>query len=101
MHLPRVVNFGLAAAAVLLPTLGTTAVADRDEGSPDGPRTSTPVKHVVVIFQENVSFDHYFGTYPKAQNPPGEPRFVVAENTPTINGLDAALLTANPNAANP
>jgi phospholipase C len=101
MHLPRVVNFGLAAAAVLLPTLGTSAVADRGDGSRDGPPTATPIKHVVVIFQENVSFDHYFGTYPKAQNPAGEPRFVVADNTPTVNGLDDALLTANPNAANP
>jgi len=25
------------------------------------------IKHVVVIFQENVSFDHYFGTYPHAK----------------------------------
>ena len=29
-------------------------------------RTATPIKHLVVIFQENVSFDHYFGTYPNA-----------------------------------
>ena len=29
----------------------------------------------MVIFQENVSFDHYFGTYPNATNPSGEPRF--------------------------
>ena len=28
------------------------------------PHTATPIKHLVVIFQENVSFDHYFGTYP-------------------------------------
>ncbi|MEO6857696.1 MAG: DUF190 domain-containing protein [Solirubrobacteraceae bacterium] len=28
----------------------------------------------VVIFQENVSFDHYFGTYPHATNPSREPR---------------------------
>ena len=27
-------------------------------------KTATPIKHVVVIFDENVSFDHYFGTYP-------------------------------------
>jgi Phosphoesterase family len=40
--------------------------------------TKTPIKHAVVIFQENVSFDHYFGTYPDARNPPGEPRFVGA-----------------------
>jgi len=26
--------------------------------------TATPIHHLVVIFQENVSFDHYFGTYP-------------------------------------
>ncbi|MGN6628618.1 MAG: alkaline phosphatase family protein, partial [Candidatus Nitrosocosmicus sp.] len=32
------------------------------------PQTKTPIKHLVVIFQENVSFDHYFGTYPYAAN---------------------------------
>ena len=37
--------------------------------------TATPIKHLVVIFQENVSFDHYFGTYPEALNAPGEPPF--------------------------
>ena len=26
----------------------------------------TPIQHLVVIFQENISFDHYFGTYPVA-----------------------------------
>ena len=30
--------------------------------------TKTPIKHVVVIFGENISFDHYFGTYPLAAN---------------------------------
>ena len=28
----------------------------------------TPIQHLVVIFQENISFDHYFGTYPNALN---------------------------------
>jgi len=60
----------------------------------------TPIHHLVVIFPENVSFDHYFGTYPHAANPPGEPRFVAVPNTPAINGLSAALLTHNANAAN-
>jgi hypothetical protein len=41
-------------------------------GRPSGRRrTTTPIKHLVVIFQENVSFDHYFGTYPKAANTSG------------------------------
>jgi Phosphoesterase family len=45
----------------------------------------------VVIFQENVSFDHYFGTYPKAQNLAGETPFVAKKDTPTVNNLVAPL----------
>jgi phospholipase C len=63
--------------------------------------TATPIKHLVVIFQENISFDHYFGTYPNATNPAGEPAFHAAAGTPTINGLSGTLLTNNPNGANP
>ena len=63
--------------------------------------TTTPIKHLVIIFQENVSFDHYFGTYPNALNPAGEPHFSAAPNTPSVNGLSEALLTSNPNSANP
>ncbi len=43
--------------------------------------TSTPIRHLVIIFQENVSFDHYFATYPKATNPAGEPRFIAELGT--------------------
>jgi phospholipase C len=64
------------------------------------PELATPIKHLVIIFPENISFDHYFGTYPVAANPPGEPAFKPAPGTPTVNGLTAALLTNNPNAAN-
>ncbi len=64
-------------------------------------KTSTPIKHVIVIFQENVSFDHYFATYPHATNPTGEPRFVARRDTPTVNGISGALLTNNPNLVNP
>ena len=35
------------------------------------PPTTTPIKHLVVIFQENISFDHYFGTYPIRNQPCG------------------------------
>ncbi|MBV9354486.1 MAG: alkaline phosphatase family protein [Chloroflexi bacterium] len=63
--------------------------------------TATPIKHLVVVFQENVSFDHYFGTYPKATNPAGEPQFHASPDTPTVNGLNDNLLTQNPNTANP
>jgi phospholipase C len=72
--------------------------------------TATPIKHLVVIFDENVSFDHYFGTYPYAPNPPGEPAFHAKPGTAEVNGLYNAitkagpvgpLLTSNPNGSNP
>lgn len=69
--------------------------------SDDKMTTATPIQHVVVIFQENVSFDHYFATYPNAANPAGEPQFKALPNTPKVNGLTQDLLTNNPNAANP
>jgi phospholipase C len=62
---------------------------------------TTPIKHLVVLFQENVPFDRYFGVYPNALNPPGEPPFVAKPDTPTVNGLTETLLTENPNSANP
>ncbi|HEY0801694.1 MAG TPA: alkaline phosphatase family protein, partial [Steroidobacteraceae bacterium] len=50
--------------------------------------TTTPIKHVIVIFQENVSFDHYFATYPFAANKTaGEPVFKASSETPAVNGL--------------
>ena len=49
--------------------------------------TTTPIKHLVVIYQENTSFDHYFGTYPVAANPPGDPTFVARPDTPAVNNL--------------
>ena len=74
------------------------------EGSAQQDLTRPPaavIEHIVVIFQENVSFDHYFATYPRALNPPGEPAFTALSGTPQVDGLSEALLTANPNSTNP
>ena len=68
------------------------AFAEKHGGS-----TATPIQHLVVVFQENISFDHYFGTYPNATNPPGEPPFHAQPGTPTVNGYTNALLNNNPN----
>jgi phospholipase C len=70
-------------------------------GAPEPGATMTPIKHLVVIFQENVSFDHYFATYPVAANPAGEPPFHSRPDTPSVNGLSAGLISANPNSAQP
>ena len=88
----------LLSAALASTLVATPALAHRE--SDDAP-TTTPVKHLVVIFQENVSFDHYFATYPSAANPSGERPFFARPDTPSVNGLRGALLTANPNAGPP
>jgi phospholipase C len=62
---------------------------------------TSPIRHVVVIFQENVSFDHYFATYPQAANPRGEPAFHPRPGTPSVNGLSDGLVSANPNSTPP
>jgi len=78
-------------------------------------RTATPIQHLVIVWGENISFDHYFGTYPRARNLPGETPFFAAENTPHPNNLltpldptnhfepiaGVDLLNRNPNFLNP
>jgi phospholipase C len=101
---------GLAVSAAGLCLLATAALPPvaRAGGNNSG-ATATPIQHLVVIFQENVSFDHYFATYPTALNSPGEPRFKASPDTPSVNGLgtlvdgqpDGVLLTRNPNHLNP
>ena len=60
-------------ALLLAALLATLVVGAIPAHASPSQATSTPIKHLVVIFQENVSFDHYFGTYPNAANPAGEP----------------------------
>ncbi len=79
----------IAATLALLPAAAWAAA----------PRT--PIRHVVVLFQENVSFDHYFASYPFAANTAGEPRFVPRLDTPGVNGISGDLLHANPNKVAP
>jgi phospholipase C len=92
----------IALLATFAMILGTTAspvlAATKDGNDNDQKKNASPIKHVVVIFQENVSFDHYFGTYPNALNTtPGEPQFTARHNTPTVNGYTQLLLQKNPN----
>src|ERR1700694_2676256 len=86
MRLPTALGL---VSALALAIAGAGAVADHGRDSDEFHRvqTATPIKHVVVIFQENVSFDHYFGTYPKAMNLSGETPFTASQHTPKVNNL--------------
>src|SRR5262245_22071251 len=91
------------AAVALIAATGPVWAGNKAPSNPvhKGPIvTTTPIKHLVVIFDENISFDHYFGTYPNAANTDGTP-FVAKKNTPKVNGLSPQLLTNNPNLFNP
>jgi phospholipase C len=90
----------LSLASIVSAGVPVTRLAAVDAGA-DRVSTRTPIRYVVVIFQENNSFDHYFGTYPNAQNPPGEPAFYAAPATPAVNGLNPTLLEHNPNSTAP
>jgi phospholipase C len=89
---------------VALMLAAAAQAAQPDARPPPAPR---PIRHVVIIFQENASFDHYFATYPVAKNSDGTP-FFGRPDTPTVNGLsdgndqfpqrvDVALHNFNPN----
>jgi phospholipase C len=93
----KMMAFLLTLTITLVPTVTPAFAASKKAAKPAVLATATPIQHLVVIFQENVSFDHYFGTYPNALNPAGEPRFKAASNTPSVDGLTNALLNANPN----
>ena len=93
-----------AGAALVLVPAGVAAAAVGSATPTTTSATTTPIKHLVVIFQENVSFDHYFGTYPNATNTSGQ-HFNASRDTPRSNNLadtkglngKGTLLTNNPN----
>src|SRR5262252_8123418 len=90
--LPVLVACGVAAM---------TAATAQSKAAPEARHnTVTPIQHVVVIFGENISFDHYFGTYPNAANTDGQ-TFHARPGTPSVDGLTQSLLTSNPNLSNP
>ena len=88
-----------------------TATAPFFPGIADA-ETKTPIEHVVVIYSENISFDHYFATYPNALNKDGEtlqgsgkaaPKFQAKPDTPKADNLENADLLGekNPNSIKP
>ena len=101
--------WAVGAAAAALAVAGTAPVWAAQPGGAvpvraavpaSAARTATPIKHLVVIFGENVSFDHYFGTYPDAANTDGT-RFTARPGTPRVDGLTKKLREHNPNAYDP
>ncbi len=91
-------SFRVQARAITLVVAGivTACSSSSTHGPPTGPGATLPrgpvrpelgkIQHIVIILQENRSFDHYFGTYPGADGIPmvnGVP--TVCVNDPATN----------------
>ena len=84
----------IALIAVMLGAPTSAAVPDL--------QTATPIKHLVVIFDENNSFDHYFGTYPKAAQSAGRARIQSRGRTRRLSTASRRRCwRSNPNSAAP
>ena len=87
------------------PTISSSSQASGPNNSDaNSGETKTPIKHVILLLLENVSFDNMFGTYPLAQNLPGETPFFplpdtsIPDNLLTIDPLTGGnYLTTNRN----
>jgi len=73
------------------------AVDSRDGGAPPLEQGIHKIRHVVVIVQENRSFDSYFGTYPGADGiPAADGRFTVCVPDPRSYGCDGPFHDPSP-----
>ncbi len=68
------------ATGMLMASAARAGAAGKGQAAPA--RKDIPIKHVIIIFQENRSFDSYFGTYPGADGIP------MRNGVPTVCNLD-------------
>jgi len=76
----RVVFFGVGAAVLIAGLLATADIPGHRRDAHAAPRAPLAdgttagihkIRHIVIVMQENRSFDSYFGTYPGADGIPG------------------------------
>jgi len=60
----------LAATSLTTPGSMRSTHATGPTARIDTPTTNTPIQHVVMVMQQNHTFDNYFGTYPNANGIP-------------------------------
>jgi phospholipase C len=115
-----VLTFAVAGCSSNSSIAPTTAATPKPTATTPGTPV-TPIQHVIVIFGENISYDHYFGTYPavaysaanaanagesdvtnfpKGATAPANNNLVAPLNPGTTTAVASpTLLTANPNSA--
>ena len=107
LHRPRRSVLAAAGVATLAATgliISSIAMSSSSEAKPQKDRsrnTVSLIKHVVVLFDENVSYDHYFGTHPSAKNTDGTKFYAVSSTPENDNLITSGNLTSNPNSYDP
>lgn len=96
-----IINFSISFAQTIDTSQKSENVTNSSTLLDSIPVTTTPIKYIVVIFQENNSFDHYFATYPNSENQEGESTFIPLKDTPSVNGLTEGLIMNNTNLVKP
>jgi phospholipase C len=75
---------------VLIALLGASQFSLAQAGSnPDLTQTKTPIKHLIVLMQENHTFDNYFGTYPGADGIPSGTKMPVDPKNPQTGYVES------------
>src|SRR5947208_10169391 len=87
-------------SAVVIGSLFAVAARSTGAGTQRKPAAAAgihKIKHVIVIMQENRSFDHYFGTYPGAAGLPRNPdgSFAVCTPNPATGGCETPFHDTN------
>ena len=81
-----IATLGIVAASILPSTSATTLEAPTAVADPAMGRAAGSIDHIIIIVQENRSFDHYFGTFPGANGIP-----MRADGTPSVCIPDEVL----------
>jgi len=95
------VGLGATAASMLTPSIARAAAIEGNHRT----RSIEDVEHVIVLMQENRSFDHYFGTL-RGVRGYGDPHPVTIRNgkpvwrQPSGKGLKDEVLPFRPDLAN-
>ena len=70
--LSRAAFIGVLAALLLpLPASADDSTGGNQSGgnhTGENHMANSPIKHTIIVYQENISFDHYFGTYGRGAN---------------------------------
>ena len=73
----------LGAGGVLLLVLVSGGSATPPAAAAD-PRPNSPIEHVIVLMQEDHTFDNYFGTFPGADGPPAGTCIAIDPTAPDV-----------------